>query len=345
MSAALLRRATSLLALVVVGAAPVTSSADTAPSVWERAARPDMAETFDLHVEVERRIAQGGDVGFAQRRAARSILENAHAETSPDVRLRFDLGKVYLALGSDDASNYARARRVLSRTLAEAPDHPMAEEGWLWLAFACGHTGDHACERSAYREVLRRASEEAVLATPTLNLAETEMHLGNLREAADGYREAIRLAGRLPNAGQTAPLAIWGLSVALDRSGDGLGAEQQASFAIELERSMGLVGPVSQLLHSTDVFFVPDYEVLWYDGLGATVQAKKETRPERKAQLLTIAQRSFAAYVKRGEAAGDRWLEIARVRLASVQAELSKLKLLPPSKRRATPVEGEDIAL
>ncbi len=164
---------------------------------------------------------------------ARSMLERYGAEKSSDPRLRFDLGQVYLQL-----MEYAKAAKVLKSVLAEHPDHPAADDGWVRLAFACGYMADHECEQKAYIQVLRRATDEIARATPTLNLAETEMHLGNLREAVEGYREALRIAGRVPT-GETAPLAVWGLAVALDRSGDRLGAEKRRASLATSSASMG----------------------------------------------------------------------------------------------------------
>jgi tetratricopeptide (TPR) repeat protein len=295
--------------------------------------------------ELERRYSGVEDSSV---RRLRDILERNHAGNSPDARLRFDLGFVYLWLAREDRGLYTRAAEVLERALAFAPDHPLAEQAWHALSEACGHVGDHVCERRAYNEVLRRATEDRVRATPTLNLAETEMHLGNLREAIEGYREALRLASRGFEP-QTGPLAVWGLAVALDRSGDRVGAEREARFALELERSMGMEAGgnrVSVLLHTSGVFFVPDYEVTWYDGVGAAALAKApQQTAEEAARLWQISERMFALYVRgaeqtyelkrrqreakpekeRGpEIAPDRWLDLAKIRLATAKAEREK---------------------
>jgi tetratricopeptide (TPR) repeat protein len=293
-----------------------TARADTPPSVWDRARDPDVETSYRLHVEVERRLAQRGrfDIGESQALTARAMLERANAATSPDVRLRFDLGYVYLVL-----QEYGKSAEVLKSALAMAPNHPAAEENWLRLAFACGHVGDHECERHSYVEVLRRATEDVPRATPVLNLAETEMHMGNLKEAVLGYREALRIAGHMP-AGETAPLAVWGLAVALDRSGERVEAERQARFAQELERSMGM----RNLLRSTDVFFVPDYEINWYEGLGAAARAREATSVVLAARLWRAAEASFREYVQKAEPAKDRWLDLAKARLATASAEREK---------------------
>lgn len=322
-----------------------TARGDTVPGVWDRARDPHVEDTYQLHVEIQRRLMLPGEPGESQVLIARAMLEQAGAETSSDVRLRFDLGRVYFRLGSLVAKDYyPRSAKVLKAALRDAPKHPMAEEGWLWLAFACGHTGDHACERDAYIQVLRLASEEILRATPLLNLAETSMHLGDLRGAIEEYREAIRISAHLP-ADTKAPLAVWGLAVALDRSGDHLEAEKQARFAISLERSMGVRaawgGGPSPLLHDKDeVFFEPAYEIYWYDGLGAVALARSANGAAEAAYFWRMAEEGFAAYLARAVPAGDRWVEIAKARLATAKAERGKAER-SSGKKGPSPSHGD----
>ena len=337
------------VALLASAAAP--ARADGPPSRWETAKDPAAAASYALHVEVQRRLAQRDrfDVGESQALAAKAKLERANAATSQDPRLRYDLGLVYFVLQDHD-----RAVKTLRDALAFAPDHPAAEEAWLRLAFACGHVGDHACERASYVEVLRLVTEEPQRATPTLNLAETDMHLGNLREAVEGYREALRLAERTPSR-DTAPLAVWGLAVALDRSGDHVTAEKEARFARSLERSSGMRG----LLRSTNVFFVPSYEIHWYEGLGAAADARVEADPERAFTLWRAAEQSFESYVRAAERANalgtsgaraaspaerDPWLALGRARLAAITTARVRAEALrrrgprpPPSDEDVSP--------
>jgi tetratricopeptide (TPR) repeat protein len=202
---------------------------------------------------------------------------------------------------------------------------------WLDLAFACGHVGDHVCERKSYVEVLRIETEDIHRATPSLNLAETEMHLGSLKEAVDLYRETLRLAGRFPS-GNTAPLAVWGLAVALDRSGDSVGAEKEARFALEIERGMNH----PRLLRSPNVFFVPAYEIHWYEGLGWSAEAKMAANSTEALRLWRLAEASFTAYVRLADH-DDRWLALANVRLANVKAAREAAEKLEKKKPKPKP--------
>ena len=330
-----MKRLASVALLAALGMTAVSAGADTPPSVWERAKDPDAAEAFDLHQAVQQRLIRTAiaEVDFGERGRVLAMLERAGAEKSKSALLRFDLGHVYLLL-----ENHARAAQVYKAAIAAFPDHPAVDQAWLRLAFACGHLGDHVCERNAYLEVLRRETEEIYRATPTLNLAETQMHLGDLKEAIEGYREALRIAGRVP-ARETAPLATWGLAVALDRAGDRLSAEKEARFALEIERSMGL----TRLLRSKDVFFVPPYEIHWYEGLGAVARARVATSAREAARHWRQAEKSFGDYIEGAERKGDRWLPIAKARLTQIKAERERADAA--AKREPAPREtfGRDI--
>ena len=331
---------------------PTRARADTPPSVWDRARAPGIGDSYRLHLEVQRRLVEAGtaraynfsEASESQKLTVRAMLERAHAERSPDVRLRFDLAHVYGLLAREDPTLYKRAADVLTAALAMAPDHPGAEEAWSQLANFCGHYGDHACEQRAYHQLLRFLTEEGDRGTSTLNLAETEMHLGNMTDAMELYREALRIASRYPSR-TLAPLAMWGLAVALDRSGDRAGADKQALAVLELQQSSGLTG----LLRIPDlVFFYPDYELGWYDGVGAAALARKATSPTEAAVHWKAAENAFTGYIRGAERAAarpspvatpepapDRWLELAKVRLAAITterlaAEKRRGKLPPP---------------
>jgi tetratricopeptide (TPR) repeat protein len=314
--------------------------ADTVPSVWDRARDPEAADAFALHAQVEARLASRGmgreDLDEAELRSALTMLERGGAERGKSPLLRLDLGNVYEGL-----KNYPRAAKVYKSVITDFPDHPVTERAWLYLAFACGHVGDHDCEQRAYIEVLKNETEELRRATPILNLAETQMHLGDLKEAIAGYREALRIAGRT-SARDTAPLATWGLAVALDRDGDRAEAERQARFALEIERSMGLQG---SLLHSDRVFFVPAWEIHWYDGLAAIALARQASAGREAITFWRAAERSFEAYVKAAEGKEDRWLPLAKVRLAQIKSERARAEKTAPPRAPTGPQEGRDIPL
>ena len=192
--------------------------------------------------------------------------------------------------------------------------------------------------------MLRLTTEEAERGTSVLNLAETEMHLGNMKEAIEGYHEAMRIASRSPSR-TLAPLALWGLAVALDRSGDRVGADKEALRVLEMQASSGMNG----LLRSSGVFFFPEYEISWYDGASAIAQARKPTATAAEAaRQWKFAEDAFASYVRGAQRRPneDRWLELAKVRLAAAKVERERAEkrrgrvvvpALPSPDEEATP--------
>jgi tetratricopeptide (TPR) repeat protein len=336
------------VACVVLGASGGDARADTPPSVWDRARDPANADSYRLHLEVQRRLATDAVAvafGFSAPHESmllnvRSLLERANADKSLDPRLRFDLGVVYLLLGRTEGNSYfKRSAEVLGAALAMAPNDPVAEEGWANLADACGHFGDHECERRAYTNLLELTTEDfrprgnPQRGTAALNLAEAQMHLGNLKDAIEGYREALRLAQRFPYP-DLAPLAIWGLAVAYDRSGDTVAADKEALSVVEMQRSSRMTG----LLRSDGVFFYPSYEISWYDAVGAAAQARRaNATAAEQVRYWKVAEDSYLAFVRGAERdpKPDRWLDIARARHAS--AKLSRERA--EKKRGKVPVE------
>ncbi len=320
-----------LASVLVVGAllAPLAVHADTPMSRWDRAKDPDKHEDEKLHLSAHRLLVQleiakrlRSDLFDRFTRDLKISLEAWDAANSADPRLRFDYGQLL-----EERGEHLRAIEVLKPALVMAPDHPAAESAWWFLGVACGHVGDYECELRSYSELLRLRTEDYRRLTPMLNLAEVEMHLGRLKDSIADYQETLRLAARLPTD-ETTPLAQWGLAVAYDRAGDRAAAEREATRAVELERSMHREG----LLHSNGVFFYPDYEIHWYDGLGAIARARAASSAHDAAIHWSEAERKFAAYVRGAEARkdADRWLGIAKARHAFAKSEREKAE-----KRRA----------
>jgi tetratricopeptide (TPR) repeat protein len=329
----------ALLLLLV----PASARADGPPSRWDRAKDPDKFEDYRLHKSVQRTFPLLDDTRRFRPdlfdRIARDLivsLESWNAENSTDPRLRFDLGRAL-----EEHGEHLRAAKVLKAAIELDPNHPIMDEAWLFLGFACGHIGDHACERDSYLEVLRRDTEDYRRLLPMLNLSEVEMHLGNLKESIALYHETLHMAARLPTS-TTTPLAQWGLAVAYDRAGDRLAAEREAKMALELERSMHREGVVDE----DGVFFYPAYEILYYHGMAAVARARAAASAHDAAISWAEAERKFEGYVKNAERRNptDRFLSHARARYASCKAERQKAEkrgLKEPRKRG----DDEDLPL
>ncbi len=224
--------------------------------MWDCAKDPAAGERYRLHLRVQEFMHPPGP---AERRIRELLLERARAElemasaaTSPDVRLRFDLGEVY-----QDLRHYEEAVRVLEPALALAPRHSAAARAWLALAYSAAHLDRSREERDAYNAYLAVALDDRSTLSVLSNRAEAEMRLGNLDEAVAGYRDVIERIERAP-FGQvedfvTLVLARWGLAVALDRDGDPADAEHQASIVSQQDPDERIIGASED----DGVFFVP----------------------------------------------------------------------------------------
>jgi len=227
------------LALLLVSSPPSNARAEGPPSRWERAKEPDKIEDYRLHRSVQRMFPlieearrHRSDLYERYVRDLVTSLDSWDSANSPDVRLRIDLGRAL-----HEAKDHRRSIEVLRSAIKLDPSHPMIEEAWFVLGLSCGSVGDHECERDAYLKTLELETEEAARMTPSLNLAETEMHFGNMKESVALYNETLRLSARV-GASYTNALAEWGLAVALDRSGDRGNAERAAKRALESSASI-----------------------------------------------------------------------------------------------------------
>jgi tetratricopeptide (TPR) repeat protein len=314
-------RLRSVTACVVACVVTFTAGAraDTPPNAWDAAKDPAARERYAVHIAVREAIAMerhssipAGSHRVALDRA-RLMLEQAHAEQSPDAVLRFDLGEVYSL-----QQHYQRVIDVLEPALQMAPDHPAALDAFVALANAYAQLDRSLEERDVYERYLARTTDDRSRAIAILNMAEADMHLGNLTEAVAGYREAIQLAAALPNIieleDSTGALAVWGLAVALDRSGDVSGGAVQARLATQLDPGMRIIKS------GRNVFFVPAYERKWYLALGYTEEAKLTKSSRDAAAAWAKVEAQWTDYVAQATA-NDRWLALARVRRDRAHAQ------------------------
>jgi tetratricopeptide (TPR) repeat protein len=315
-----MRRWVAFLAMV---AWPAVARAETPPSAWEMAKSPGLRQLYEIHVMVQRAMNPIDPMTFNPREGrriylerARSILEEVQAEKSPYPLLRYDLGAVYEELDRHEA-----AIRVLKGALAMAPGDPSAADAWLTLAYAYAKSNMPVEERDAYLRHLA-AGYSASRMTVHLNLAESEMRLGHLEEAIQGYRDTIQMAAKGPPS-NIGILAQWGLAVALDRFGDTSGGYAAAKWATESDHE--------RVIDNTEtVFFVPDYERNWYHGLRAIVRAEAAGSPQEAALRWKTAEGIWANYVERATKPGIRDAWVAR---AKAHQESAKQRRIAAEKR------------
>jgi tetratricopeptide (TPR) repeat protein len=322
--------------VLAIGAASVSgrARAETPPSVWDIAKDPAERDRWALHVRVERLMhppAGEGGLRFDDElrlEAACAMLEEADAAHSPDVRLRFDLGIVYSELATRQRRNDLQEKvvEVLAPVLEStpSPDDGAATSALEALVYAYAKLARPEEELATWRRYIPRLVDDRVRATAMMNMGEAEMRLGRVDDALGTFREVLRLCGELPNTpsvGSTYVLALWDVAVALDRSGDPRSALDTAAKASHVDLG-GRTGAYL-IAKDPDVFFVPEWERLWYLALGAQASAREATDARDAASLWAAADHALGEYVSRAVAAGGRdpWLAIARVRLERIQAE------------------------
>jgi tetratricopeptide (TPR) repeat protein len=331
------------------------AAAETPPSVWDVAKDPAERDRWALHVRIERLmhppLGEGG-LRFdddLRLEAACAMLEEADAAHSPDVRLRYDLGIVYSELATRQHRNDLQQKviDVLAPVLEApatppGPDDGAATPALEALVYAYAKLARPREELAAWRRYIPRLIDDRVRATAMMNMGEAEMRLGRVDDALGTFREVLRLCGELPNTpaiGSTYVLALWDVAVALDRSGDPRGALDTAAKASHVDLG-GRTGAYL-IAKDPDVFFVPEWERLWYLALGAEASAREAADPRDAASLWAAAERAFVEYVASasgsaivsagagasvsanviGPGGRDPWLPIARVRLQYVQAQ------------------------
>ncbi|HEY3593620.1 MAG TPA: tetratricopeptide repeat protein [Polyangiaceae bacterium] len=311
-----MRRSISRTALIAWAAAGAFLSASAhaqehAPTLWERALDPARSEAErQAHREAQLYFADAqqqrstSQLGQEQISKAMHVLDEVHADTSPDVRLRFDAGYALSMLGE-----YDRAAPVLESALRDGPDHPRATEGYFQVAICYAKQYRPEEEIQAYDEFLRRETDSGSRAQALSNRGEAQMLIGRLTPAIADYRASLVLE---PDS----PLTHWGLAVALDRNGDMPGALTEANTAITYD-------PLDQRLESSDVFFMPPYDRYWYEGIGAMARAGAIDDAATSTLWWETAVGKWRDYIGLATS-DDRWLALAKAHLASCDQKLTK---------------------
>jgi hypothetical protein len=160
------------------------------------------------------------------------------------------------------------------------------------------------------------------------------MAIGQLAPAIEGYRAALAsLAQTEMQAGVT---TLWGLSVALDRSGD----LEEGLQAIRLARSYD---PSDTLIRDRRVWtFDPEHDEHWYAALGHWSAARHAELGAARAEWYARAVTAWEEYIATAPA-DDRWIPIAKARLKQCEKERDsaqkRIKAAPaPHPKPADPI-------
>jgi tetratricopeptide (TPR) repeat protein len=358
------------LALAVLAslAAPIPGYAQSIEGGAARAGDPSWGDYFEPRRRVARRILRQGLNHLLVARRGDGILgpsDDVHLEQALS---RF--ARAHTVLGNDPDLLFLRAMALSEwvvdrdgdgeeerRTeeaiaafeeLREAhPDHHAELVAWH-LALLHARTAERDASIVEYRRAiaawLPRVAPLHYIPTPAedelellyhppglgslyLNLAEMRMLTGDLAGAVADYRRAHDIS---PDDPITSVLSLWGLAVALERSGEHREAIAAAQRAIAADPTAAiprirfdhsLYGPMA-ILHSPRIaFFEPRHELHAYDAIGWEALARQATIPESRQDLLRRARQSWNLFLTDGGNA-ERFADHARRAAARLDAEI-----------------------
>jgi len=317
------RRALALAAALAIAALRIPS-ATAAPTIWARARVPELEAREQLLASVEelelkyRRLIRlrpdqdGITVATMYLRQAKDILEQAGAARSSDVTLRFRLAELYHELKVDK-----KATPLLESIVRSNAPAPMRAEAWSDLAVSYARLDRHKDELKAYTQALALEPHSSARSTLLANRAEAYMFMGDITAAVEGYRASLSLLSpfEMFRFGST---TLWGLAVALDRSGD----LDSAIEAIRLARSYD---PLDKRLEGPFWFYSPPYDKHWYQALGFWSAARQADLGATRAEGYRRSIASWEQYIE-SAAADDTWLPLARARLKQCEKERERIR-------------------
>lgn len=274
-------------ALVLVGGGARRAAA--AVPFWERAAEPMRSRADRLTAEADVLLASQPRSPEKLARAE-GLIREALVAASDDFRALMLLAELSVREGRP-----AVALASLERACPRAPQGAGATACWFQLGVERSRQGRLGEAVLAYERLIALGDADA---TTHANLAELLMAEGRLVEAAERYREAIRLETPAASAARIEPphsltLATYGLAVALDRAGQAEAAREMMARALLLDPKHATLTAAEQ--PGADVFFVPDGDVYYYLGLAAEVAGDDDDGAAAFQEFLRRRPRSPSA--------------------------------------------------
>jgi tetratricopeptide (TPR) repeat protein len=312
-----------LAAAVAIAASPAAA----APSVWQRAAAPEATKRLSLlaeaeEVQIKYQQSLKGHYAALDRQEvetlrslylgrAAQLLEEAGAAASKDPYVRYQLAEVYA-----DLKRYRESAAVFESIARADPPAPLRARVYSELAIVYARLGRPEEEIAAYGEALRVQPAAGERSRLLANRAEAYMLIGDVGQAVAGYRAALSLLTSDYLLALEAPTTLWGLAVALDRSGD-------LDAGLEAVRLARAYDPEDQRLNGPGWFYVPEYDKYWYRAIGHWAVARKADVDAVRAEAYARAVTAWEEYVATAAAAAraDKWIDAARARLRQCEKE------------------------
>jgi tetratricopeptide (TPR) repeat protein len=299
-------------------------------TIWARSRHPEAERRRELVLEAE--SLERKALLHAHRRGPRDelllnsdrvraviLLREAGAATSSDLSLRFRLASLHGQLKQWD-----KAVPLLESIVRANPPAPLRAAALADLGVAYSEVRRIEEAIAAYTEALRIQPIAHERARLLQNRAEGYMQLGDTSAAITGYRAGLALLSADymlgSNAGST---MLWGLGVALDRTGDldsGLDSIRIARIYDQEDRG----------LNSESWSYVPPYDQHWYEALGHWQVARKpDVLTSVRVHAYARALSSWDEWVQNAAAHDDKWLPLAKVRLKQCEKERAAFLRLP----------------
>ncbi len=319
------RRSATIVAACILAAPSV---AHAKPSIWARAASPRVAREAKAVARADLAISRDyslSRMNTAFRRAivlrkSLAVLRRAQAHTSQNTALRYRLAQIYYRLFDVDAEieNIRRAATHFEFVAAsERTPSTQRAHALMSLAICYARLARHDEEIVAYQRAIALQPDPVSHAVLLANQAEGFMARGHIIAAVHGYRASLR-ATPSPLMIDTGVTTLWGLAVALDRSGD-------LDRAIENIRRARSFDPNDQRIQGDHWFYVPAYDQHWYEALGYWQIARDTKKPSFKIRAYDATIGAWQAFTDNANV-NDPWLSIAGFRLRQCESERERAR-------------------
>lgn len=317
-SLAIARTAGLALALSIL-----SSAAHAGPTVWSRARDPRVSVQDEMVRDAQKAVMR-------YRRMLRLGGPNAAPTAALVLRdVRLQLAKVVASGATDfgvrllyvevlrDSNDDAEAFKALTKLLADNPPASIRSDALGELAILHAKAGRREEEIRAYTESLKIEPHPHLRARLLSNRAEALMATGDVTAAIDGYREALAPLSSI-ELFWYAPTTLFGLGVALDRSGN-------LEAGIDSIRLARAYDPIDKGLRSGSWFFSPAHDSHWYWALGAWSAARSATVWPARSESFDRSVFEWEQYIQDAPE-DDRWIPLAKVRLEAVKRERDRMR-------------------
>ena len=318
----------AIAAMVTAGLLSLAGGAASAePTVWGRARNPDDAARRALIAEAQalelkyHLYRSGRRDHLLDRQAIQTLAEMylvralelfdlAGARRSRDPFVRLEVAEVLGLLGK-----HAEAVTVLESVVRADPPPVIAARAWASLAVDYAHLSRVDEEIDAYTRALAVQPLAPERARILANRAEAYMLLGDITAAISGYRSALALMSvdLFLSARGSGVTTLWGLAVALDRSGDLDGGLDAVRVARSYDRE-------DKQLSGPGWFYVPEYDRHWYAALGHWAVARHGDLGSVRVNAYALTITELDDFITRA-ARDDKWLPLARARRKQCERE------------------------